>query len=130
MNIFDGKKVCVTGGSGMIGREVIKLLVDRGARVKCVDLYHPLNMVDDVEVVATDLRYFDNCERAFAGCDYVIACAGIKGSPEACKRYPAKFFVPMVQFNTNCMEAARLSGVSGYVYVRLHWRVYSRSQVC
>ena len=114
---FNNKKVSVTGGAGMIGREVIDLLVKSNAEVTCIDIIQPSNLTEDVNFNKADLRFFDQCMNAFQDCDYVIACAGIKGSPEACANFPAKFFVPMVQFNTNCMEAARLCGVEGYVYV-------------
>lgn len=111
------KKVGVTGGAGMIGREVLNLLIEANADVVCIDIIEPSNLPVKTQFIKADLRYYDQCINAFGGCDYVIACAGIKGSPDACTNYPAKFFVPMVQFNTNCMEAARQCGVKGYVYV-------------
>jgi len=48
--------------------------------------------------------------------DYVFNLVGVKGSPKMCKEQPADFMVPMLQFNTNMMEAARLAGVDWYLY--------------
>ena len=36
--MFKNKKVLVTGGTGMVGRELVQLLHDRGAIIKVVSL--------------------------------------------------------------------------------------------
>jgi GDP-L-fucose synthase len=46
----------------------------------------------------------------------VFHLAGIKGSPQTAKNNPSRYFVPMLQFNTNMMEAAREEGVEWYLY--------------
>ncbi len=48
--------------------------------------------------------------------DYVFHVAGIKGSIDVTKAKPASFFVPMLMFNTNVLEACRLNGVKKVVY--------------
>ena len=48
--------------------------------------------------------------------DYVFNLVGIKGSPKMCAEQPADFMVPMLQFNTNMMEAARRANVKWYLY--------------
>ena len=40
--MFKDKKVLVTGGSGMIGRQLVYLLLDEGANVCIADLRPPL----------------------------------------------------------------------------------------
>lgn len=114
---FANKRIAVTGSSGMIGREVVSMLIERGAKVRCVDIVQPIENNSDIEFYQADLTSLNSCLSAFEDIEFVIACAGIKGSPEACLKYPAKFFVPMVQFNTNCMAAAKACGVEGYVYI-------------
>ena len=42
--MFRDKKVLVTGGSGMIGRQLVKLLQEEFADVYIADLNEPLNM--------------------------------------------------------------------------------------
>ena len=114
---FSKQKFAVTGSSGMIGREVVSMLVSRGANVRAIDLVDPNLENNKFEFHKADLTSLDSCIKALKDIDYVIACAGIKGSPEACMKYPSKFFVPMVQFNTNSMAAAKSCGVKGYVYI-------------
>ena len=42
--MFKNKKVLITGGSGMIGRQLVKLLQEELADIYIADLNEPLNM--------------------------------------------------------------------------------------
>ena len=46
------------------------------------------------EFINLDLRYFDKCEEAVKGMDYVFHLAGVKGSPKMTAERPSSFFVP------------------------------------
>ena len=48
--------------------------------------------------------------------DYVFHVAGIKGSIDVTKSKPASFFVPLLMFNTNVLEACRINRVEKLVY--------------
>ena len=48
--------------------------------------------------------------------DFVFHMAGIKGSVEVTKSKPASFFVPLLMFNANVLEACRLNKVQKVVY--------------
>jgi len=48
--------------------------------------------------------------------DYVFHVAGIKGSIDVTINNPASFFVPLLMFNTNVLEASRLNNVKKLVY--------------
>jgi len=113
--MFKNKKVLVTGGHGMIGREIVKLLVGLEAIVTVADISENTNL-NNVDYRKVDLRYFDQCKDICRGQDFVFNVAGIKGSPKMCAEQPADFMVPMLQFNTNMMEAAMKEGVSWYLY--------------
>ena len=126
--MFKNKNVLVTGGTGMIGRSVVEKLLILGAKITVADLHIPDNKIDNVEYVKVDLRYFDQCESICAGKDYVFNVVGVKGSPQACATQPADFMVPMLQFNTNMMEAARKADVDWFLYTS-SVGVYSPSDV-
>ena len=113
---FQDQKVLVTGGTGMIGRQLVDLLVDRGARVYVVSLDPPRGLPEGVMYKLADLTDFSACQEVCDGMDYVFNLVGVKGSPKMCKEQPADFMVPMLQFNTNMMEAARRAGVKWYLY--------------
>ena len=112
---FSGKKTLVTGGTGLIGRQVVKILADAGARVTIVSL-DKVNVDERVEHILGDLTDFAFAKKATAGMDFVFHMAGIKGSIEVTKSKPASFFVPILMFNTNVLEACRVNNVQKVVY--------------
>jgi len=117
--MFKDKKVLVAGGSGLIGIQLVDLLIQHGARVNVVDLRKPygrLNFPDTVTFKKMDLTYYTNCISACKDIDYVFNLMCIKGSPKAMKEKPASHLVPMLRFNTNLMEAARECNVRRYLY--------------
>lgn len=110
------KKVLVTGGTGMIGTELVSLLIQKGANVKVVSNEDKVRSDHGVEFEYADLRSFEDCLRVCEGMDIIFNMIGVKGSPKMAKERPASFFVPMLQFDTNMMEAARLCDVEWYLY--------------
>ncbi len=114
--MFENKKVLVTGGAGMVGRALVTKLLKQGAQVEIADLHKPLDLEPKVKFTSGDLRYLNVCEEICQGKDYVFNIIGVKGSPKACAEQPADFMVPMLQFNTNMMEAARKANVKWYLY--------------
>ena len=120
MNKFNEKNVLITGGSGMIGRELVDLLYEQGAKIFVADLHKPPE--DDkiykkiLYFFGQDLRLFSSCITVCQNMDYVFNVVGIKGSPKMTSEQPADFMIPMMQFNTNMMEAARICNVKWYLY--------------
>ena len=114
MNL-ENKKILVTGGTGMIGRELVKILISKKADVYIASLDKNMN-VDGATCCYLDLRDRQNCFDVVKGKDIVFHVAGIKGSPKMCKEKPASFSVPMMQFNLNMMEAAMKSNIEWYLY--------------
>lgn len=112
---FSGTQCLVTGGTGLIGRAVVSLLCDVGAHVRIVSL-DQLQVDECAEHVKGDLADFMFCKTMLKGMDYVLHLAGVKGSIDVTKSKPASFFVPLLQMNTNVLEAARLAGVKRLVY--------------
>tara|TARA_A100001011_G_C14231987_1_gene809277 strand:- start:252 stop:1211 length:960 start_codon:yes stop_codon:yes gene_type:complete len=114
--MFENKKILVTGGSGMIGRQLVSLLKNEIAEIHVADLNKPVNMPDDIIFHNVDLKNFDNCKNICKEMDYVFNLVGIKCSPQVCIERPAEIMGPMMQFNTNMLEAAMLSNVEWYLY--------------
>lgn len=112
---LDGAAAVVTGGTGMIGREVVRLLCDAGAAVRSVSLDR-IEVDPRAEHVHGDLCDFGFCREITRGADYVLHVAGIKGSVEVTKSKPASFFVPLLMMNANMLEAARINGARNVVY--------------
>ena len=53
--MFKNKKVLVTGGTGMIGRQLVQLLIEREANVYVVSLDQPVGMPEGVKFANIDL---------------------------------------------------------------------------
>ena len=112
---FTGKNALVTGGTGLIGRQVVDLLCGAGANVRIVSL-DKVKVHDKAEHVIGDLTNFDLCKQVTKDMDFVCHLAGIKGGAGVSSTKLASHFVPTVMFNTNVLEASRLNKVQKLVY--------------
>jgi GDP-L-fucose synthase len=113
---FNNKKILVTGGTGMIGKPLVEMLIAMGARVRIASLDDQNLAHPDADFIKADLRYLDQCMEACNDMEYVFNLVGIKGSPAMTAKQPASFFVPTLQFSINMMEAARRQGVRKYLF--------------
>jgi len=116
MSIYTNKNVLVTGGTGLIGIPLVKMLLSEGAHVRIASLDDPSRAPPEAEFKQVNLMKFENCLDVCRGMDYVFHLAGIKGSPAMTMKKPASFFVPTISFNTNMMEAARQSNIDRFLY--------------
>ncbi len=114
--MFNNKNILITGGSGMIGRQLVSLLLEEKANVHVADLNEPINMSNKITFHKIDLKDFSNCKDVCKNMDYVFNLVGIKCSPKVCIERPADIMGPMLQFNTNMLEAAMLSNIDWYLY--------------
>jgi len=116
MNFYKNKKILVTGGTGMIGRALVKSLVSDGADVTIVSLDDFKSDIKELRFIKSDLREFSNCINLCKNKDIVFHLAGVKGSPDMTRKKPASFFVPTITFNTNILEASRRCNVEKILY--------------
>ncbi len=112
---FVGKNVLVTGGTGLLGRQVVDILCAVGAKVKIVSL-DKIKINEQSEHAFGDLTSLEFCKDITKDMDFVFHVAGIKGSIEVTKTKPASFFVPLLMMNTNVLEACRINKVQKVVY--------------
>jgi GDP-L-fucose synthase len=112
--MFKNKNVLVAGGSGLIGRQLVNLLLKEGAKVSVADLKSFDSQ--DVNFINLDLTNYDNCMIACHKIDFVFNLLCAKGSPQAMRERPASHFDPMILFNTNLMRAAHDCSVEKYLY--------------
>ena len=107
---LEGKSVLVTGGTGMIGREVVRLLIENGCDVTSVSL-DEFELDHRVKYIRGDLSDLTFCLDICSGIDHVFHIAGIKGSVVVTKERPSSFLVPLLMMNTNILESARRNNV-------------------
>ena len=95
---FRGKRVLITGGTGLIGRQVVDILCGAGADVIIVSLDN-VKVHEDALHLYGDLTEFKYCREITADMDFVFHLAGIKGSIEVTKSKPASFFAKLLPMN-------------------------------
>ena len=114
-NFFKNKKIVVTGGTGLIGRNVVKKLCDFKSKVTVVSL-DKLIADKRAKHIYGDLISFDFCKRITKNKDLAFHMAGIKGSVKVTIQKPSSFFVPLIMMNTNFLEACRINKIKRLVY--------------
>jgi GDP-L-fucose synthase len=113
---FKNKKVLVTGGTGLIGRELVEsILKKEPAEIQIVSLDEKTRAHPDCKFNKMDLRIKENCAKAVKGMDIVMHLMGNKGSPKMAAEKPADMFVSHLQCNTNMMNEAFLANVGWYL---------------
>lgn len=103
----------VTGGSGFIGQHLVAALVERGQRVRILDVQAPAAPGPDVEFAQASVLDAAAVDRALAGIDQVYHLAGLPG-----------MWVPNKQdfHDVNCrgtevvLAAAQKRGVSRFLH--------------
>lgn len=128
MSFYKDKTVLVTGGTGLIGRPLVEMLVAQGAKVTVVSLDDPSRAPQGVTFKRADLREFSNCLDICKDQEIVFQLAGVKGSPAMTAKRPASFFVPTITFSINMMEAARRAGAERFLFTS-SVGVYSPAEV-
>jgi GDP-L-fucose synthase len=119
--MYKSKRTLVAGGTGTIGIPLVKKLMELQANVTVVSMdsveYARLLFKNKVTFIQSDLTSFSNCLVATKNQDYVFNLVGIKGSTGIGETKVASFFVPMLWYQTNLMEASFRNGVSRYLFV-------------
>ena len=111
--------VVVTGGAGLVGREVVRLLVAEGCRdIRIVDLQSvAVPLGEPVRAHRLDLRC-DDLAPAFTGAETVFHLAACQyHSPLAPTTYGLPFASVNVEGTRRTLAAARQAGATTFVHV-------------
>lgn len=113
---YAGRRVLVTGATGVIGRELVELLVGGGARVRAASLHEPVDPNPGAVYVRGDLMSRDVCAEIARGVEDVFHLAAVRGAVAVGRTHAADFFVKNILMNTHMMEEARKAGVERYLF--------------
>jgi len=127
LKTFRGTNVLVTGGTGLIGRQVVGILCSVDANVKIISL-DKVKVNEKADHIFGDITSFGFCKDVIKDMDFVFHLAGIKGSADITEKKLASHFVPTIMMNTNALEACRINKVRKVVYTS-SIGVYSNNDV-
>ncbi len=120
MNDFSGKRVLITGASGLIGKALTRKLLQYGAKViamvrneqKARDAFSDL-AEENIQYLVADVM---TAETKDVGADYIIHGASITSS-RAFIDEPVNVIMGAVAGTKNLLEIARVNNVKSFVYL-------------
>jgi len=116
--MFKNSKILVTGGSGFIGINLIKRLLNEGANIRAtLHSKGPVIIDDRIEYIKGDLRLEEFCEEAVDGVDYVFMCAANTSGAKVMATTPLVHLTPNMLMNIQMLQAAYSAGVSKFLFV-------------
>jgi nucleoside-diphosphate-sugar epimerase len=118
----DGKHVLLIGGAGYIGSSLVPLLLDRGYKVRMLDLFMygkdplgpSLNHIN-LECIQGDFRQVDKVVFSMRGVDSVIHLGGLVGDPACALDEQLTLEINLVATRM-IAEAAKGFGVSRFIF--------------
>ncbi|MGB7789235.1 NAD-dependent epimerase/dehydratase family protein [Methanoregula sp.] len=107
---MEEKKILITGGSGFVGRHMVKMFSDKGYRVKIFDITEPKYPLDkNTEFIKGDIFDIDSVTTAVKDTGAVIHLVGLADAGAAQKN-PMKSFQLNIVSLQNILEACRICG--------------------
>mgnify|MGYP001224526125 FL=1 len=117
--MFNGKRVLITGGSGLIGRHLIKLLLESGSQVRAVvgSRVLPSDLAEKIEIVSGDLVQSEFCKEIVKDIDYVFHLAAFIGGVKQNISHPATMLSQNLVMNSNIIRASNESTVERFLFM-------------
>ncbi len=113
---YSGKKVLVTGGTGLVGMALVDQLLKKGAQVRVVSLDASDFLSPDVEYLKLDLTQRENCLKVCNGMNYTFQLACVKGGVGLGESRAVNFLEGNALVNLLMLKAAHESDVEKYMY--------------
>lgn len=115
-------KILVTGASGFIGSNVLRVLYQKGytnlrASTLERDLRNDFEGCESIEVVKGDLRNSSFARVVSFGVDVIIHCAANTSNALDTKFNPLLHVTPNVEMNNNIMEQAWINKVRKFIFI-------------
>jgi len=116
--MFKDKHVLVTGGAGFVGTNLVRKLIERGARVRAtIHTAKPLDLIPSVDYIQADLLQAEDCGRACKDMEYVFLCAAVTSGAAVMEKTPLVHLTPNLIMNARMLEAAYSAGVKKVLFI-------------
>ncbi len=103
----------VSGGSGFVGSNIVRLLAARGEAVRVLDIWKDPALPPDVDFILADINDREAVNKAMRGVDYVHHTVALVPLAKAGKR----FWTVNVDGTRTALEAARAAGVKMFCHM-------------
>lgn len=114
-------RICVLGGSGFIGSEIVARLGGLGHEVRVLTRnpakHRDLRVLPSVSLVRADVHDESRLAREFAGCDVVINLVGILNETSLGRGSGAQFRRVHTELPQKVVRACRAAGVTRYLHM-------------
>ncbi len=116
------KKVLVTGGTGFIGLNIVKGLVERGFSDIVVtthterDYYYNLHDNDSITLVKCDLTDKEQCHSITKDVDILVLCSAVSFGASFIQDNPLGLVNDNIIMNVNLLDGAYKNGVKKVIY--------------
>lgn len=117
-SFFQKKNVLVAGGSGFVGTNLTKKLIQLGANVRSTFYSkEPKIKFDSVEYFRSDFLNAEDCYKATSGMDYVFMCAANSSGASVMQNTPLVHLTPNVIMNTQILASAYENSVKKFCFI-------------
>ncbi|HEY9032482.1 MAG TPA: NAD-dependent epimerase/dehydratase family protein, partial [Pseudomonadales bacterium] len=111
--------ILVTGGSGFVGGNLVKTLLDRGYKVKSFDIIGSTLQHENLQNIEGNICDVATVEKACEGVDTIFhtaAIIGLKGGRSVSKEYRDQSYAINVEGTKNLLRALQKAGGKRFVY--------------
>lgn len=115
-NYFKNKNILIAGGSGFVGTNLLKKLIELGAKVRIADIKEPQIKDSGAEYFRCDFTKSEDCQKAMQGIEYVFMFAANTSGAAVMQNTPLAHVTPNIIMNSLMLESAHRAGVKKFLF--------------
>ncbi|OGP66761.1 MAG: hypothetical protein A2031_01570 [Deltaproteobacteria bacterium RBG_19FT_COMBO_43_11] len=118
MSIFENAKVLIAGGTGFVGINIIKRMLELRANVRAtLHRKAPVVVDDKIDYIKCNLLNMEDCKKIVDGMDYVFMCAANTSGAAVIASTPLVHVTPNIIMNAQILEAAYFARVKKFAFL-------------
>ena len=118
MENFKNKNILVTGGSGFVGANLLKKLLDSEANLfATLHKSPPIILDNSIKYSEVDLRNDQDCRSVVKDIDYIFMCAANTSGAKVMSTTPLVHLTPNILMNIQMLEAAYEANLEKFLFI-------------